>query len=73
MASGRLVGKAGLMCSCSTGVACAKMSEILASADEHAGECSFGGLADTLPITPGLFVNEVGKFLYHLPQSTQRS
>ncbi|KAG2784057.1 hypothetical protein Pcac1_g6256 [Phytophthora cactorum] len=36
------------------------MSEILASADEHAGECSFGGLADTLPITPGLFVNEVG-------------
>ncbi|KAG3157222.1 hypothetical protein PI124_g24181 [Phytophthora idaei] len=36
------------------------MSEILASADEHAGEYSFGGLADTLPITPGLFVNEVG-------------
>ncbi|EEY69711.1 uncharacterized protein PITG_06187 [Phytophthora infestans T30-4] len=37
-----------------------QISEILASADEHAGEYSFGGLAQTLPVVPGLFVNNVG-------------
>ncbi|ETM51067.1 hypothetical protein L914_05001 [Phytophthora nicotianae] len=43
-----------------TGAACVKISEILASADEHAGEYSFGGLAHTLPVISGLFVNDVG-------------
>ncbi|GMF51651.1 unnamed protein product [Phytophthora fragariaefolia] len=42
------------------GAACVKISEILAGADEHAGEYSFGGLADTLPPAPGLFIDGVG-------------
>ncbi|EEY69706.1 uncharacterized protein PITG_06181 [Phytophthora infestans T30-4] len=42
------------------GAACVKISKILASADEHAGEYSFGGVADALPVMPGLFINGVG-------------
>ncbi|GMF49380.1 unnamed protein product [Phytophthora fragariaefolia] len=42
------------------GDVCVKISEMLASADEHVGEYSFGGLADTLPAAPGLFVDGVG-------------
>ncbi|EGZ10606.1 hypothetical protein PHYSODRAFT_261828 [Phytophthora sojae] len=42
------------------GVGCAQVSKVLARADEHAGEYSFGGLADTLPAVSGLFVGTVG-------------
>ncbi|KAL4177240.1 hypothetical protein KRP22_002174 [Phytophthora ramorum] len=42
------------------GAACLKISEMLASADQKAGEYSFGGVVDTLPVAPGLFVEEVG-------------
>ncbi|KAF1781385.1 hypothetical protein GQ600_9592 [Phytophthora cactorum] len=45
---------------------CDKISEILGSADKLAGEYSFGGRADTLPPTPGLFVNGVGMILLPL-------
>ncbi|EGZ07409.1 hypothetical protein PHYSODRAFT_340506 [Phytophthora sojae] len=38
----------------------ANISEILASADEYAGEYSFGGRADALPAAPGLLVEGVG-------------
>ncbi|GMF32213.1 unnamed protein product [Phytophthora fragariaefolia] len=37
-----------------------KISEVLADADEQAGEYSFGGQAETLPPAPGLFVDEIG-------------
>ncbi|KAJ8542678.1 hypothetical protein ON010_g12132 [Phytophthora cinnamomi] len=43
------------------GAACTKINEILASADESAGEYSFGGRADTLPVAPGLVINGVGE------------
>ncbi|ETI35837.1 hypothetical protein F443_17902 [Phytophthora nicotianae P1569] len=39
---------------------CKRISQLLARADENAGEYSFGGQADTLPAVPGLFVREVG-------------
>ncbi|KAE9035918.1 hypothetical protein PR003_g9775 [Phytophthora rubi] len=52
-----------------TGAACIKISEILALADEHAGEYSFGGRADTLPPVPGLFVDEVGSVSVPLDQA----
>ncbi|ETP05672.1 hypothetical protein F441_17758 [Phytophthora nicotianae CJ01A1] len=42
------------------GASCVKISEILASADEKAGEYSFGGIADSLPSAPGLFIDDVG-------------
>ncbi|EGZ10612.1 hypothetical protein PHYSODRAFT_337398 [Phytophthora sojae] len=42
------------------GAGCTQVSKILARADEHAGEYSFGGLADTLPAISGLFVGSVG-------------
>ncbi|OWZ11700.1 hypothetical protein PHMEG_00015245 [Phytophthora megakarya] len=40
------------------GAACFKINDILSSAD--AGEYSIGGLAKTLPCTPGIFVKDVG-------------
>ncbi|POM61999.1 hypothetical protein PHPALM_28899 [Phytophthora palmivora] len=43
-----------------TEAASVKISEVLSSADELAGEYSFGGLANTLPSAPGLFVKDVG-------------
>ncbi|EGZ10605.1 hypothetical protein PHYSODRAFT_337391 [Phytophthora sojae] len=42
------------------GAGCAQVSKVLARGDEHAGEYSFGGLADTLPAVSGLFVGSVG-------------
>ncbi|KAE9264566.1 hypothetical protein PR003_g32760, partial [Phytophthora rubi] len=42
------------------GAGCTQVSKVLARADEHAGEYSFGGLADTLPAVSGLFVDGVG-------------
>ncbi|EGZ25972.1 hypothetical protein PHYSODRAFT_326921 [Phytophthora sojae] len=43
-----------------SGPACIKISEILAAADENAGEYSFGGRADTLLAAPGLVIKEIG-------------
>ncbi|KAE9267292.1 hypothetical protein PF008_g31390 [Phytophthora fragariae] len=40
--------------------AAAQISDVLARADEQAGEYSFGGQADSLPAAPGLVVDEVG-------------
>ncbi|EGZ25971.1 hypothetical protein PHYSODRAFT_480540 [Phytophthora sojae] len=42
------------------GSACTKISELLASADKTAGEYSFGGQAETLPVAPGIVVDGVG-------------
>lgn len=43
-----------------TGAGCVAVSEILALAHTHAGEYSFGGVAETLPAFPGLSVKGVG-------------
>ncbi|KAL4177232.1 hypothetical protein KRP22_002166 [Phytophthora ramorum] len=43
-----------------SGSVCKQISEVLARADNNAGEYSFGGLADTLPAVPGLEVRDVG-------------
>jgi hypothetical protein len=43
-----------------SGAKCVQISKILARTDGHAGEYSFGGEAETLPATPGLYVDEVG-------------
>ncbi|KAE9272669.1 hypothetical protein PF008_g30045, partial [Phytophthora fragariae] len=51
-----------------TGPACIKINELLASADENAGEYSFGGRADTLPVAPGLVVDGVGSISLPLGQ-----
>ncbi|KAF4033459.1 hypothetical protein GN244_ATG14608 [Phytophthora infestans] len=37
-----------------------EVSKLLAHADNEAGAYSFGGLAETLPIAPGLFVEGLG-------------
>ncbi|EGZ25816.1 hypothetical protein PHYSODRAFT_487048 [Phytophthora sojae] len=39
---------------------CQTISKLLPRADRQAGEYSFGGRADTLPIVPGLVVKDVG-------------
>ncbi|RMX62504.1 hypothetical protein DD238_007732 [Peronospora effusa] len=41
------------------GEVCAKISKLVGLADENAGEYSFGGQADTLPVDPGLFVDSL--------------
>ncbi|ETL82615.1 hypothetical protein L917_17253 [Phytophthora nicotianae] len=43
-----------------SGVGSAEVSKLLARADGEAGEFSFGGVADTLPVAPGLFVDGLG-------------
>ncbi|EGZ25988.1 hypothetical protein PHYSODRAFT_253571 [Phytophthora sojae] len=43
-----------------SGAACQKISEMLARADDNAGEYSFGGQASTLPVAPGLHGDGVG-------------
>ncbi|EGZ25982.1 hypothetical protein PHYSODRAFT_487033, partial [Phytophthora sojae] len=43
-----------------SGPACQQISEMLARADNNAGEYSFGGQAATLPAVPGLYVDGVG-------------
>ncbi|KAE8990543.1 hypothetical protein PR002_g21123 [Phytophthora rubi] len=43
------------------GATCKKINIILAQAGTHAGEFTFGGVADTLPAVPGLFVDGVGQ------------
>ncbi|KAG7385221.1 hypothetical protein PHYBOEH_009113 [Phytophthora boehmeriae] len=43
-----------------TGASCVQISNALSRAEGNAGEYSFGGLADTLPVVPGLFVDGVG-------------
>ncbi|CAI5722804.1 unnamed protein product [Peronospora destructor] len=42
------------------GEVCARISKLVGFADENAGEYSFGGLADILPVAPELFVNSLG-------------
>lgn len=42
------------------GTSCVKISDMLAFADETAGEYSFGGVADSLPFASGLSVDGVG-------------
>ncbi|KAL3661123.1 hypothetical protein V7S43_013732 [Phytophthora oleae] len=49
-----------------SGASCAKISEILATADNKAGEYSFGGLVDSLPIVPGLIIDDVGAISFPL-------
>ncbi|KAE9310953.1 hypothetical protein PF008_g20324 [Phytophthora fragariae] len=39
---------------------CAQISNVLARAEDQAGEFSFGGQGDTLPVAPGLVVKGVG-------------
>ncbi|KAL4177243.1 hypothetical protein KRP22_002177 [Phytophthora ramorum] len=51
-----------------TGAACAKISEILALADEHAGEYSFGDQGDMLPSNPGLCIDGLGVIALPLVQ-----
>ncbi|KAF4319168.1 hypothetical protein JM18_004667 [Phytophthora kernoviae] len=43
-----------------SGVACLQINKVLARAEETAGEFTFGGQADMLPVAPGLFVDGVG-------------
>ncbi|KAE9031381.1 hypothetical protein PF011_g126 [Phytophthora fragariae] len=43
-----------------SGAGCAQINDVLARADEKAGEFSFGGQAHVLPSTAGLFVDGVG-------------
>ncbi|OWZ15289.1 hypothetical protein PHMEG_00011107 [Phytophthora megakarya] len=43
-----------------SGDSCKQISNLLARADDNAGEYSFGGPADTLPSVPGLFVTGLG-------------
>jgi predicted 2-oxoglutarate/Fe(II)-dependent dioxygenase YbiX len=52
-----------------TGAGCMKISEVLASADEQAGEYSFGGVGDTLPAPPGLLVGGVGMLRFPLGET----
>ncbi|UIZ21715.1 hypothetical protein KXD40_000244 [Peronospora effusa] len=42
------------------GEVCVKISKLVGLADDNAGEYSFGGQADTLPVDPGLFVDSLG-------------
>ncbi|KAE9035916.1 hypothetical protein PR003_g9773 [Phytophthora rubi] len=42
------------------GNGCKNISRLLAKADDTAGEYSFGGVADSLPPVPGLFVEGLG-------------
>ncbi|CAH0488791.1 unnamed protein product [Peronospora farinosa] len=48
------------------GEVCVKISELVGLADENAGEYSFGGQADTLPVDPGLFVDSLGMISFPL-------
>ncbi|CAI5741741.1 unnamed protein product [Peronospora destructor] len=48
------------------GEVCARISKFVGLADENAGEYSFGGLADTLSVAPGLFVNSLGMISFPL-------
>ncbi|KAG6941590.1 hypothetical protein JG687_00019562, partial [Phytophthora cactorum] len=43
-----------------SGVGSAEVSKLLARADGEADEFSFGGVADPLPVAPGLFVDGLG-------------
>ncbi|KAI9998878.1 hypothetical protein PInf_003538 [Phytophthora infestans] len=43
-----------------SGAGSSEVSKLLARADADAGEFSFGGIADTLPVAPGLFVDGLG-------------
>ncbi|KAG1695294.1 hypothetical protein DVH05_020673 [Phytophthora capsici] len=43
-----------------SGVGSTEVSKLLARAESHAGEYSFGGRADSLPPLPGLFVDGLG-------------
>eukprot|EP00644_Phytophthora_capsici_P004076 jgi/Phyca11/36356/gw1.107.22.1 len=43
-----------------SGVGSSEVSKLLARTEGHAGEYSFGGRADSLPIAPGLFVDGLG-------------
>ncbi|KAL3667272.1 hypothetical protein V7S43_007504 [Phytophthora oleae] len=55
-----------------SGASCVKISEILATADDKAGEYSFGGTANSLPIAPGLIVDGVGPISFPLvPQQAE--
>ncbi|KAG6945614.1 hypothetical protein JG688_00016467 [Phytophthora aleatoria] len=55
------------------GASCVKISEILLSADEKAGEYSFGGMADGLTFAPGLFVDGVGAISFPLvPEQAEK-
>ncbi|RLN62230.1 hypothetical protein BBP00_00004913 [Phytophthora kernoviae] len=45
-----------------SGVACLQINKVLARAEETAGEFTFGGQADMLPVAPGLFVDGKSPF-----------
>ncbi|GMF14092.1 unnamed protein product [Phytophthora lilii] len=54
------------------GNACIRISKIIARAANKAGEYTFGGVADTLPAVPGLFIDGIGQIPVPLTEENAR-
>ncbi|KAG7395326.1 hypothetical protein PHYBOEH_003947 [Phytophthora boehmeriae] len=55
-----------------SGAACLQMNKILARAEESAGDFTFGGQADMLPVAPGIKVEGVGSIPVPLTEDIAR-